>query len=150
MTAKMIETTVYFERLNKPDRIEGIAQLLLRRKRLQPHVLILCPDAAFAAKLDERLWTVHPESFLAHGLAGEDAAENAQHPILLSLEVCRDNEPAVLINGTREIPSELEGFANIVDFVDAWDEPLLQASRERFRSYRQLDMKPQYLTAAGK
>jgi len=145
-----METAVFFERLDTPDRIEGIAKLLLRRKRLQPHVLILCPDAAFAAKLDERLWTIHPESFLAHGVAADDVAENAQHPILLSLNVRRDNNPAVLINGTREIPSNLEGFANIVDFVDAWSEPLLQASRERFRSYRQLDMNPQYLLAAKK
>jgi len=141
---------VYFERLDGPDRIEGIARLLLRRGRLTPHVLILCPDPGFMAKLDERLWTIHPESFLAHGVAGSDTEENAQHPILLALEVCRDNQPDVLINGTCEVPPDLEGFANIVDFVDAWSEPLMQASRERFRSYRQLDMNPQYLSSAGK
>jgi len=150
MGENAIETTVYFERLDSPDRIEGIAKLLLRRKRLEPHVLILCPDTAFAAKLDERLWTIHPESFLAHGIAADDAAENAQHPILLALDVRRDNQPAVLINGTCEIPADLEGFANIVDFVDAWSESLLQASRERFRSYRQMNMNPQYLAATGK
>ncbi len=145
-----METRVYFERLDNPDRIEGIAKLLYRRNRLQPHALILCPDAAFAAKLDERLWTIHPESFLAHGIATDDAAENAQQPILLSLDVRRDNQAAVLINGTCEIPADVEGFETIVDFVDAWSEPLLQASRERFRSYRQMDMDPQYLAAAAK
>jgi len=145
-----VSNKVYFERLDDPDRIEGIARLLLRRGRLTPHVLILCPDPGFMAKLDERLWTIHPESFLAHGVAGSDSEENAQHPILLALEVCRDNRPDVLINGTCEVPPDLEGFANIVDFVDAWSEPLMQASRERFRSYRQLDMNPQYLSSAGK
>ena len=145
-----MDSKVYFERLDDQDRIEGIARLLLRRGRLTPHVLILCPDPGFMAKLDERLWTIHPESFLAHGVAGSDTEENAQHPILLALEVCRDNQPDVLINGTCEVPPDLEGFANIVDFVDAWSEPLMQASRERFRSYRQLDMNPQYLPSAGK
>jgi len=145
-----VDSKVYFERLDDQDRIEGIARLLLRRGRLTPHVLILCPDPGFMAKLDERLWTIHPESFLAHGVAGSDTEENAQHPILLALEVCRDNQPDVLINGTCEVPPDLEGFANIVDFVDAWSEPLMQASRERFRSYRQLDMNPQYLPSAGK
>ena len=144
-----MDSKVYFEHLDEPDRIEGIARLLLRRGRLTPHVAILCPDAGFMAKLDERLWTIHPESFLAHGLAGADAAENAQHPILLALEVCRDNQPAVLINGTCEVPPDLEGFANIVDFVDAWNAGLLQASRERFRSYRQMDLNPQYLARTG-
>ena len=144
-----MDSKVYFERLDDPDRIEGIARLLLRRGRLTPHVLILCPDPGFMAKLDERLWTIHPESFLAHGVAGSDTEENAQHPILLALEVCRDNQPDVLINGTCEVPPDLEDFANIVDFVDAWTESLMQASRERFRSYRQLDMNPQYLPSAG-
>jgi len=139
------DTRVYFERLDTPDRVEGIARLMLRRGRLTPHVLILCPDPGFMARLDERLWTVHPESFLAHGVASGSAAENAEHPILLALDVCRDNQPEVLINGSCEIPPDLTGFSSVVDFVDAWNEPLLHASRERFRSYQQLDMNPQYL-----
>jgi len=139
------DTKVYFEQLDGPDRVEGIARLMLRRGRLTPHVLILCPDPGFMAKLDERLWTVHPESFLAHGAAGGNKAENAEHPILLALDVCRDNQPEVLINGTCEIPPDLAGFSSVVDFVDAWSEPMMHASRERFRSYRQLGMNPQYL-----
>jgi DNA polymerase III subunit chi len=145
-----MDSRVYFEHLDNPERVEGIARLLLRRGRLEPHVLVLCPDAAFAAALDERLWTIHPESFLAHGVAGPEAGENAEHPILLATGVCRDNHPEVLINGTCEVPPELDGFASIVDFVDAWNEPLLQASRERFRSYRQLGLNPQYLGTGEK
>ena len=140
-----MDTKVWFERLDDPDRVEGIARLMLRRGRLTPHTLILCPDPGFMAKLDERLWTVHPESFLAHGVAGKSGEENAEHPILLALDVCRDNQSEVLINGTCEIPQDLTGFSSVMDFVDAWSEPLMHASRERFRSYRQLGMNPQYL-----
>jgi len=139
------DTKVYFEQLDEPDRVEGIARLMLRRGRLTPHVLVLCPDPGFMAKLDERLWTVHPESFLAHGVAGGDKVENTEHPILLALDICRDNRPEVLINGTCEIPPDLTGFSSVVDFVDAWSEPMMHASRERFRSYRQLGMNPQYM-----
>jgi len=140
-----LDTKVWFERLDEPDRVEGIARLMLRRGRLTPHTVIVCPDPGFLAKLDERLWTVHPESFLAHGVAGKNIEENAEHPILLALDVCRDNHPEVLINGTCEIPPDVDGFSSVVDFVDTWSEPLLHASRERFRSYRQLGMNPQYL-----
>jgi len=139
------EAKVHFEQLEKPDRVEGIAQLLLRRNKLEPHLLILCPDPAFMAALDERLWTVHPESFLAHGVAGEDAEINAQQPILLATEIVRDNAPQVLINGCLEVPTDLSGFSHIVDFVDGWDEGLKQAARERFRTYRQLELEPTYL-----
>ena len=139
------ETRVHFELLEQPDRVEGIARLLLRRNRLEPHVLILCPDPAFMAALDERLWTIHPESFLAHGIAVEDAEANALQPILLAMDINRDNRPQVLINGCLEVPTDLSGFAHIVDFVDGWDEGLKQAARERFRTYRQLEMEPAYL-----
>lgn len=140
-----METLVHFELLDRPDRVEGIANLLLRRSRLQPHVLVYCPDAGFAAQLDERLWTIHPESFLAHAVAGAECETNAMQPILLATEIIRDNEPVVLINGGLEIPPDLAGFAHIVDFVDGWDEGLKQAARERFRTYRQLGMEPKYL-----
>jgi len=138
-------TKVYFERLDEPDRIEGIARLLLRRARLRPHVLIFCPDVEVMTKLDERLWTVNPESFLAHGVAGDDSETNAEQPILLATEIVRDNRPEALINASLEIPASLSGFGVIVDFNDAWSEPLQQASRERFRTYRQLGINPQYL-----
>jgi len=145
----MVETRVHFELLEQPDRVEGIARLLLRRGRLKPHLLILCPDPAFMAALDERLWTIHPESFLAHAVAEPDAEANARQPILLATEIVRDNEPQVLVNGCLEVPLDLSGFSHIVDFVDGWDEGLKQAARERFRTYKQLEMNPTYLGNSG-
>ena len=143
--AKDMEVKVHFELLDRPDRVEGICKLLLRRARLTPHVLILCPDDGFAAQLDERLWTIHPESFLAHAIATKDMQTNSQQPILLSTSINRDNQPAVLVNGGLEIPPDVSGFAHIVDFVDGWDERLKQAARERFRTYRQMGLEPTYL-----
>lgn len=140
-----LEAKVHFELLEQPDRVEGIARLLLRRGRLKPHMLILCPDPAFMAALDERLWTIHPESFLAHAIAGKDSETNAMQPILLATEIVRDNSPEVLVNGALEVPTDLTGFSHIVDFVDGWDEGLKQAARERWRTYQQLEMNPQYL-----
>jgi len=139
------EMKVHFELLDKADRVEGIARLLLRRGRLTPHLLVLCPDAGFAAQLHERLWTVHPESFLANGIAGADQEANAMQPILLATETVRDNGPEVLVNGCLEVPPDISGFAHLVDFVDGWDESLKQAARERFRTYRQMGLDPKYL-----
>lgn len=142
------DTRVHFELLDVPDRVEGIAKLLLRRGRLTPHVLILCPDDGMMAQLDERLWTIHPESFLAHAVAGPDREANAAQPILLATGINRDNAPEVLVNGGLEVPEDVSGFAHIVDFVDGWDEGLKQAARERFRTYRQLGLEPTYLGKA--
>ena len=140
-----METKVHFELLEYADRIKGIANLLLRRNRLTPHVLVLCPDQDFMKELDETLWTIQPEAFLPHAIAGENKDENAKQPILLSTSITQDNQASVLINAGLEIPPELTGFSHIVDFVDAWDEDLKQASRERFKTYRQLSLDPQYI-----
>lgn len=140
-----MDTRVHFELLDRPDRVEGIARLLLRRGRLKPHVLVLCPDDGFMVQLDERLWTIHPESFLAHAIAGADSEANAMQPILLATTVCRDNRPEVLVNGGLEVPPDLSDFAHIVDFVDDWDERLKQAARDRFRMYRHMGLDPKYL-----
>jgi len=140
------DTQVHFELLEKPDRVEGIAALLLRRNRLTPAVLVLCPDDSFAAQLDERLWTIQAESFLAHDIAGDDVERNAQQPILLATSICRDNQAAVLINGGLEVPTDISGFSHIVDFVDGWDEHLKEVARERWRTYQQLSLEPKYIT----
>ena len=140
------ETQVHFELLEKPDRVEGIAALLLRRNRLTPTVLVLCPDDGFAAQLDERLWTIQAESFLAHAIAGTDVEKNTQQPILLATSICRDNQAAVLINGGLEVPTDISGFSHVVDFVDGWDEHLKEVARERWRTYQQLSLEPKYIT----
>lgn len=139
------DTKVHFELLEKPDRVEGIALLLLRRNRLTPTVLVLCPNDGFAAQLDERLWTIQATSFLAHAVATDDREINASQPILLATSICRDNEPIVLINGGLEVPTDLSGFSHIVDFVDGWDEHLKQTARERWRTYQQLSLEPKYI-----
>jgi DNA polymerase-3 subunit chi len=144
-----LETRVHFEHLNRPDRVEGISRLLLRRGRLTPHVLILCPDDGFISQLNERLWTIHPESFLAHGVVSPDQMINAQQPILLATSIRRDNDPVVLVNGGLEVPPDISGFAHIVDFVDGWDNGLKQTARERFRTYRQMGLEPKYLGKKG-
>ena len=140
-----METKVHFELLEQEDRIKGISNLLLRRNRLTPHVLVICPDDDFMKQLDETLWTIHPEAFLPHAIANTDQAHNAKQPILLSTSIIRDNNATVLINGGLEVPTELSGFSHIVDFVDGWDDDLKQASRERFKTYRQLSLNPTYL-----
>jgi len=140
-----LDTNVHFESLEHADRILGISKLLLRRNRLKPHVLVICPDEDFMQQLDEALWTIHPESFIPHAIANSDKETNAKQPILLATSIIRDNQPQVLINGGLEVPTELSEFSHIVDFVDAWDEDLKQASRERFKTYRQLSLEPTYL-----
>jgi len=140
-----MSTKVHFDPWAQPDRVEGIARLLLRRNRLTPSVLIICPDDHTAQQLDERLWTIHPESFLAHALHDDHNLKASLQPILIATRVVRDNSPEVLINAGLEVPPDVTGFSHIVDFVDNWDPSLKQMARERWRTYTSLGMTPTYL-----
>ena len=142
-------TRVIFYRLAEPDRVEGIARLLLRRGRLEPRVGIYAPDEEVLGRLDVRLWTIHPESFLAHGIARDDARWNAAQPILLVRDPTQCLDAPVLVNAATEPVPLADRFATVVDFVDAWDETLLAASRARFRAYRALGLAPEYRDSAG-
>ncbi|MBN4058341.1 DNA polymerase III subunit chi [Mariprofundus ferrooxydans] len=145
MDKQNTEPKVHFELLAQADRIKGIANLLFRRNRLTPHVLILCPDEDLMQQLDKLLWTIHPQAFLPHAIATDDVEHNAKQPVLLATNMNRDNQATVLINAGLEVPPELQGFSHIVDFVDGWDEDLKQASRERFKTYQQLSLHPTYI-----
>jgi len=50
-----------------------------------------------------------------------------------------------LINGGLEVPPDISGFSHIMDFVDGWDDALRQAARERFRTYQQMGLGPEFL-----
>jgi len=142
-------TKVHFEALTEPDRVEGIARLLLRRNRLTPPVLVICPDDHSTQQLDKRLWDIHPESFLAHAVYGDHNIDAAAQPILLATKIVRDNAPQVLINAGLEVPPDVTNFAHIVDFVDSWDPALKQMARERWRTYVSLGLTPTYLTPSN-
>jgi len=140
-----LTSQVHFTHLSQPSRVEGIANLLLRRNRLTPTALIICPDDLTAQQLDERLWTIHPESFLAHAIVGAPNLPAAEQPILIATNIVRDNQPGVLINAGVEVPPDISGFDHIVDFVDGWDTTLTQMARERWRTYVNLGLKPAYI-----
>jgi DNA polymerase-3 subunit chi len=57
-------------------------------------LLVVAGEAALLERLDQALWSYTPESFLPHGLAGQDGA--AVQPVLLSDEA----EPA---NGAHAV-----------------------------------------------
>ncbi|MBU3078585.1 DNA polymerase III subunit chi [Sphingomonas quercus] len=79
-------------------------------------LLVVAGDDALLARLDERLWSYAPESFLPHGRAGADG--EADQPVLLSARP----EPA---NGARAIAladgvwrEEALGFDRAFHFFD--------------------------------
>lgn len=89
-------------------------------------------DAAQAARLDTLLWTYRQDSFLPHGMAGDDDGE----PILLG---AADAPPPggrdMLINLAPAVAPDIHAYSRVAEVACRQPE-LLAAARERFRWYR--------------
>lgn len=96
-------------------------------------VLIAVPDEEQQRHMNRLLWTLRDTSFVPHGLLRE--ADPVLNPVLITLDDAGD-EQDVLINLQPQIPEFFSRFERVAECVDH-DEPLRQASRERYRFYRE-------------
>ncbi|MEO5587545.1 MAG: DNA polymerase III subunit chi [Novosphingobium sp.] len=112
-----------------------LALPLIARATLQAgeRLLVVSGDEAQLGRIDEALWTRLPESFLAHGRAGEGHA--ARQPILLSAETTPANDArylAIADGAWRETSSEDQGETFTRVFY-LFNDATLQAARDCWR-----------------
>ena len=98
--------------------------------------VIKCRDISQQEMLDEKLWTLDPDSFIPHGQAGEP--NEALQPILLSLSTQRPNDAGLLLilDGSTASTEMLEGYTRIIDMFDGTSETEVSAARNRWKEYK--------------
>ena len=96
----------YFYHLTRQP-VEEALPLLLDRALAQGWRVAVRGQAARLDRLDRLLWTVPPNGFLPHGLAG--GQHDARQPILLGGPVPEANDPACLmsLDGAEITPDEV-------------------------------------------
>lgn len=93
---------------------------------------------AEADALDDLLWTFKEQSFVPHARC--PAAPDDPSPVLIGSGA--DCAPMqMLINLDREIPPFVDDFQRVAEVVDQHPD-VLQASRVRFRAYRERGVAP--------
>ncbi len=87
-----------------------------------------------SAFFDAHLWTWRSDSFLPHGLEGEDFA--AGQPILITAAGGNANGASVrfLIDGAE--PPELSGYERVVFMFDGHDEGQLAGARSQWKKLK--------------
>jgi DNA polymerase-3 subunit chi len=102
-------------------------------------VSVLAADEAGAKALDELMWEYPPARFLPHECGPADAGVPVQ--IVSSAgEVAADRD--VLVNLAGSAVPDPSRFRRLLEIVPA-DPGLRAASREKFRHYRALGLKPE-------
>lgn len=116
------------------DRYQLACRIAEKARRAGRRVLIHTPIAAESKHVDTLFWTMWEQSFIPHGLLGQD--EPQINPILIGDGSSDAEEHEVLINLAAEVPMFFSRFERLIECVDH-DDAVKAAGRERFRYYRE-------------
>ena len=80
-----------------------------------------------AEALDGHLWTYREDSFLAHGLAGEDT--DAHQPVLITTGTDNPNAATVRFFVDRAVPQSTDGYERVVYMFSGHDPDAVAEAR---------------------
>ena len=87
-----------------------------------------------AEAIDAHLWTYRDDSFLAHGLAGEET--DALQPILVTTGSENPNSASVRFFADRAVPQSGEGYQRLVYLFSAHDPDAVAEARLAYTALR--------------
>ena len=118
---------------NVVDKLGTACRIVAKGYSLKHRIVIFCPDAEIAQRIDRLLWTSPATGFVPHCSATDALA--AVTPVILDH---RGEEPVhdqVLVNLRDELPAFFGRFERLIEIVSV-DEEDRKNARERFRFYR--------------
>jgi DNA polymerase-3 subunit chi len=118
---------LWFYHLERTTLADALPELLEKTMEKGWRALVRTPSSDRLRELEERLWTVRDDSFLAHGRA--DAPDPDRQPILLSHDEDNLNRAQILFALDGVAPENPDAFERCCVMFDAADEAAIQASR---------------------
>ena len=118
---------------NVADRLATACRILGKAYALRRRMVVLCPDAGTAERIDRLLWTTPAIGFLPHCAASDALA--AVTPIVIDHTGAEPVHNQVLVNLRSEWPPFFGRFERLIEIVSGDDEDRRQA-RERYKFYR--------------
>ena len=132
---------VEFVKLDRPERARLLCELAEEFFIKGERVLVVVQDDNQGVTLDQFMWTWKKGSFLPH-VYDNGTVECLDEPVVITTREENANGARVLIAGR---PSSLEfarQFQVVLDFAEVYDETLREASRSRFRAFREAGFAP--------
>ena len=118
---------------NVADKLNTACRIASKAYSLGRKIMIYCPDADVAKRLDRSLWTLPPTSFVPHCSAGDALASIT--PIIVDFRGDTPAHDQVLVNLRAEWPPFFGRFERLIEIVSREEEDR-QLARERFKFYR--------------
>ena len=123
-----------------------IARLVEAAWAKRRRMLVHCDHPTVARELDNYLWVFRDDAFVPHEVLKSDGSPlvDPECRILISVGERPDIEASILV---QEMPATLDfamSFQHVIDIVDHRSDELLNASRARFKAWREREIAPQF------
>ena len=130
------------------DRQSFVCKLVKTIQSKGQKLLIWLPDQAALNDLDTLLWTYEAESFIAHGVVGQDLDDDL--PVLLGTGELPQGIrlPEVVLNLSDEFAHTQNQFERVLEIVGNEETALAQA-RARFQSYKKAGFEIEHFNREG-
>jgi DNA polymerase III subunit chi len=126
-------TDIGFYQLLSTPLETALPKLLEKALERGMRAAIATGSAERAQALDAALWTYVADSFLPHGRAPANAADQ---PIWLAPDIENPNGAVLLVTLDGQLPARLGDWERICDMFDGTDETALEAARARWKTLK--------------
>ena len=124
---------VEFVKLERPERAAVLCDLADDFFMLGKRVVIVVQDDNQGVTLDRFMWTWRKGAFVPHAY-DNGSADWVDEPVVITTREEIRNGGRVLVQGRPCSIDFVRQFEVAIDFAELYDEPLKQASRERYRA----------------
>lgn len=124
-----------------------LAHLLEKVVSSGHRVLVVCPNAQRAERIDDMLWTYKEESFLPHGLES-DGVHLEKQPILVTTKPENANGADVLVTVSGAQGGSAHDYTRAIDIFEGHENQVAKA-RERWKLYKDAGFELSYFEHTG-
>ena len=125
---------IRFYHLQRSTIDQALPSLLEKAHGQGMRSVVAAADEVHVRELDTLLWTYRPDSFLPHGVSGDDHARD--QPILLASSLENPNKATVLfLLDARDVPDGTD-FTLCCQLFDGNDEDAVSAARQRWKTLK--------------
>lgn len=133
-----MSTEIRFYHLLRQNMPQALPGLLAKALKTGKHILIQTPDEHTTNTLNDHLWTYDPASFLPHGTANDNHAE--QHPITITHDsTINPNAATILILTNGADRDDKTQFDLCCEIFDGNNEAALTHARQKWKNYKDND-----------
>ena len=135
-------TEIRFYHLQRRPESHVLPVLLTKALERGHRIVVKMNDEMELQRMNDHLWSFHPDSFLPHGSHKDGKAD--MQPIWLTTQDENPNKADVLILCKGAQSEHQKDFVLCCELLDGHDQDAVTAARTRWKSYKEQDFKVTY------